>query len=70
MRIDKARGDNLAPGVDFLLATRGHFANRDDFSGFNCDIGLERIAPAAVDYRAATDDKVHHDQNPNLSAMP
>ncbi len=70
MRIDKAGGNDLAFGVDFLPATRGYLANRNDFTGFDCDIGLERIAAAAVDHRAATDDKVCHDQNPSLFAIP
>ena len=70
MRIDKARSDNLALGVDLLLATRGHFANRDDLAGFNCNIGLERIPPAAVDNRAATDDKIHHGLLPPILSVP
>ena len=70
MRIDEARGDDLTPGVDFFLARFGHLADRNDFSSFDRDVRLERIAARAVDHRAAADDEVNHDQNPNLSAMP
>src|ERR1700722_13121686 len=69
MRIDETRGHDFTLGVDFLFAAPGHRADGDDFPGFDSDIGLERRATGTVDHRAAADDKIHHGQNPNLSAI-
>ena len=70
MRIDEAGGYQLAPGVDFFLANGGDLADRDDHPGLDGDVSLNRIAAATIDHGAAADDKVHHVQNPSLSAMP
>ena len=58
MDVDKARGDKLAPGVDFFLALALDAANFRDATPNYRDIGFEQFAAKSVGDAAAADHEV------------
>jgi hypothetical protein len=56
--VDKACGDELASGVDLVLACVGDLADLGDAAVLDRDIGLEQIAAAPVSNGAAANHEV------------
>ena len=58
--VDKARGDQLAPGVDLRCPARGRgqLPHRQDAALANGDIGLIGRSAQAIGHRAAADDEI------------
>ena len=56
--VDKARRDQLAPGVDLVLALARNLADLGDTAVLDGDVCLEQIAALSVSDRAAANHKV------------
>jgi hypothetical protein len=58
VRIDKARGHGLAPGVDLLCPAREVFSDRGDLPAFDRHVGLEPRASRSVDNKTIFNDQI------------
>jgi hypothetical protein len=56
--------------LNSLDATIRDFADGGNLAGIDCDVSFEGIAAAAVDLRAAANDKVRHGSQPQLAGQP
>ena len=66
MRIDKARRDDLAFGVNHLLGVAGDFAERSDLAVAHCNIAFKGWGAAAVADESVADNEIEHCFFPRL----
>src|ERR1700693_1998349 len=69
MRIDEAGRHQHAARVDFLRATTGDLADRDDLAAVDRDIRLEWLGAGAIDHRAIADHQFRHRSQPQLGGQ-